>query len=195
MNRATAGICVRNGEQCGIGDIQVRLVKRDLCEVVGVFLFEPVTLDFTVARGLQTFVFPDQWIDHISAQQIGAVNDDAVTVSAEHAFDRGEGPRLARCKLEAGGDKVLAHPLFEIVPAIEDLARPGRAIQSATVIAQVGTNISVDGRGDFNGDGTSDIALHQDVGTTRTDLIDNVVNNTVVNPHTVAVTGIDWHVS
>jgi probable HAF family extracellular repeat protein len=78
---------------------------------------------------------------------------------------------------------------------LEVLTIKNNAIQSATVIAQVGTNISVDGIGDFNSDGTSDIALHQDVGTTRTDLIYNVVNNTVVNPHTVAVTGIDWHVS
>jgi hypothetical protein len=81
------------------------------------------------------------------------------------------------------------------VRTLEVLTIQNNAIQSATVIAQVGTNISVDGVGDFNSDGTSDIALHQDVGTTRTDLIYNVVNNTVVNPHTVAITGIDWHVS
>src|SRR5262249_44781846 len=35
----------------------------------------------------------------------------------------------------------------------------------ATPIANIGTNISVSGIGDFNGDGTSDIALQQDVGT------------------------------
>jgi FG-GAP-like repeat len=81
------------------------------------------------------------------------------------------------------------------VRTLEVLTIQNNAIQSGTIIAQVGTNISVDGVGDFNSDGTSDIALHQDVGTTRTDLIFNVVNNTVVNPHTVAVTGIDWHVS
>src|SRR5262245_46086813 len=81
------------------------------------------------------------------------------------------------------------------VRTLEVLTIQNNAIQSATVIAQVGTNISVDGIGDFNGDGTSDIALHQDVGTTRTDRVYDVVNNTVVNPHTVATTGIDWHVS
>jgi hypothetical protein len=81
------------------------------------------------------------------------------------------------------------------VRTLEVLTIQNNAIQSATVIAQVGTNISVDGIGDFNGDGTSDIALHQDVGTTRTDRVYDVVNNVVVNPHTVAVTGIDWHVS
>jgi hypothetical protein len=81
------------------------------------------------------------------------------------------------------------------VRTLQVLTVQNNAITSATTIAQVGTNISVGGIGDFNGDGTSDIALHQDVGTTSTDLIYNVVNNTVVNPHTVAVTGIDWHLA
>jgi hypothetical protein len=69
------------------------------------------------------------------------------------------------------------------------------AVVSDTVIAQVGNNISVGGIGDFNGDSTSDIVFHQDVGTTRTDLIFDVVNDTVVNTHTAAITGIDWHVA
>jgi hypothetical protein len=78
------------------------------------------------------------------------------------------------------------------VRTFEVLTIQNNATQSATIIAQVGTNISLDGIGDFNGDGTSDLALHQDVGTTRTDLVYNVVDNTVVNPHIVGVTGIDW---
>jgi hypothetical protein len=81
------------------------------------------------------------------------------------------------------------------VRTFQVLTIQNNAIVSATTIAQVGTNISVSGIGDFNHDGTSDIALHQDVGATRTDLIYDVINNTVVNPHTVAVTGIDWHVA
>jgi hypothetical protein len=69
------------------------------------------------------------------------------------------------------------------------------SVTSATTIAQTGTNISVGGIGDFNGDGTSDILMHQDVGTTRTDIVYKVVNNAVVSTHTIAVTGIDWHVA
>ena len=69
------------------------------------------------------------------------------------------------------------------------------SVTSATTIAQTGTNISVGGIGDFNGDRTSDILMHQDVGTTRTDIVYNVVNNAVVSTHTIAVTGIDWHVA
>jgi hypothetical protein len=69
------------------------------------------------------------------------------------------------------------------------------AVVGATTVATTGTNISVGGIGDFNGDGTSDFLVHQDGVTTRTDIVYNVVNNTVVGTQTVAVTGIDWHVS
>jgi hypothetical protein len=81
------------------------------------------------------------------------------------------------------------------VRTFQVLTIQNNAVVAGTTIAQVGTNISVSGVGDFNHDGTSDIALHQDVGVIRTDLIYGVVNNTVVNPHTIAVTGIDWHVA
>jgi hypothetical protein len=36
---------------------------------------------------------------------------------------------------------------------------------------------------------------NQDVGTTRTDIVYNIVNNAVVSTQTLAVTGIDWHVA
>src|SRR5262249_52441255 len=81
------------------------------------------------------------------------------------------------------------------VRTLQVLTVQNNAIVSGTTIAHFGTNISVGGIGDFNNNGTSDILVHQDVGTTRTDIVYNVVNNTVVNTHTVAVTGIDWHVA
>jgi hypothetical protein len=81
------------------------------------------------------------------------------------------------------------------VRTLQVLTIQNNAVTSATNIAQVGTNISVGGIGDFNGDGTSDFLVHQDVGTTRTDIVYNVVNNAVVSTQTIAVTGIDWHVA
>jgi hypothetical protein len=81
------------------------------------------------------------------------------------------------------------------VRTLQVLTIQNNAVVPGTTIAQVGTNISVSGIGDFNGDGTSDILMHQDVGTTRTDIVYNVVNNAVVSTQTLAVTGIDWHVA
>jgi hypothetical protein len=69
------------------------------------------------------------------------------------------------------------------------------AVVAGTTIAVTGTNISVGGIGDFNGDGTSDFLMHQDLPSNRTDIVYNVVNNIAVSTQTVAVTGIDWHVA
>jgi RTX calcium-binding nonapeptide repeat (4 copies) len=81
------------------------------------------------------------------------------------------------------------------VRTLQVLTIQNNAVTSTTIIGQVGTNISVGGIGDFNGDGTSDILMHYDVGTTRTDIVYNIVNNAVVSTQTLAVTGIDWHVA
>jgi len=94
-----------------------------------------------------------------------------------------------------GTDDILLHRDSGGVRTFEVLTIQNNAVVSATTIAQTGTNISVGGIGDFNHDGTSDFLVHQDVSTTRTDIVYNVVNNTVVGTQTVAVTGIDWHVS
>ena len=64
-----------------------------------------------------------------------------------------------------------------------------------TVVAQTNANFQVDGIGDFNHDGTSDIAMHADTGTIRNDWIFSIANNVLQNAHIVASTGIDWHVS
>src|SRR5262245_1638413 len=74
-------------------------------------------------------MFPNQRIDHVSAEQVGTVNDDSIRVSAQSSAHRRKGERLGRCKLEAGGDKESTSPLLEIVSAIEDLTRPGGKIR------------------------------------------------------------------
>jgi hypothetical protein len=68
------------------------------------------------------------------------------------------------------------------VRTLQVLTVHNNAVTSVTTIAQIGTNISVDGIGDFNGDGTSDIALHQDVGTTRTPAVGSAFVSTM-NDH------------
>jgi hypothetical protein len=94
-----------------------------------------------------------------------------------------------------GTHDILLHRDSGGVRTLEVLTIQNNAVVSSTTIAQVGTNISVGGIGDFNNNGTDDFLVHQDVGTTRTDTVYNVVNNVVVSTQTIAVTGIDWHVA
>lgn len=94
-----------------------------------------------------------------------------------------------------GTADILAHLDAGGVRTFEVFTVQNNAITGATTVAVTANNISVGGVGDFNNNGTADFLVHQDVGTTRTDIVYNVVNNVVVGTQTVAVTGIDWHVS
>src|SRR5262249_36555697 len=123
-----AGVCVGDGKQRGIGDVQVRLIERDLDQVIEVFPSEAVAFDLTIARGLQAFVFPYEWINHIGAGQVRTMNDDAITVAAQRTFDCGELTRLRRPEPETRCNKMPACTLFEIMAAIENLACPGREL-------------------------------------------------------------------
>jgi hypothetical protein len=53
------------------------------------------------------------------------VNDDAVGVAAQRTTSSVEGHRLRWCKFEADRDEMSARAFLEIVPAIENLPRPG----------------------------------------------------------------------
>jgi hypothetical protein len=94
-----------------------------------------------------------------------------------------------------GTSDILMHRDAGTVRTFDILTINNSTIVSDTVVARVGTNFQVDGIGNFNGDGTSDIAMHADTGTTRNDWLFTVVNNVVTNAHIVASTLIDWHVA
>jgi hypothetical protein len=94
-----------------------------------------------------------------------------------------------------GTSDILMHQDLGRVRTLEVVTINNGINVGGTVVAQVGTNFVVDGIGDFNHDGTSDIAMHVDTGTTRNDWVFTVANNVLQNAHIVASTGIDWHVS
>ena len=94
-----------------------------------------------------------------------------------------------------GTSDILIHQDLGRVRTLEVVTINNGINVGGTVVAQVGTNLVVDGIGDFNHDGTSDIAMHADTGSTRNDWIFSVANNVVTNAHIVATTGIDWLVS
>jgi hypothetical protein len=94
-----------------------------------------------------------------------------------------------------GTSDILMHRDAGSARTFEILSINNNTIVGGSAVAQVGTNFHVDGVGDFNHDGTSDIAMHADTGTTRNDWIFSIANNVVTNAHIVASTGTDWHVS
>src|SRR5262249_43467007 len=114
-----ARIGVGDREEGRISDVEISLVERHLCEIVRIFLSEPVTLDLLPTPGVESLVLPHQGVNQISAQQIRAVNNDAVRVPAQRAIEGGESERLPRGEFEAGRDEVPAHAFLEIVSATE----------------------------------------------------------------------------
>src|SRR5262249_14872027 len=89
-------------------------------------LFEAVAFDRAPVLGVDRLVLPDQRINQIGAGQIGAMNDNFVGVAAERTIHGSEGARFGRRKLEANRYEMPARAFLEVVPAVEDLARPGR---------------------------------------------------------------------
>jgi hypothetical protein len=81
---------------------------------------------------------------------------------------------------------------FDVLSIVSD------AVQAAPVLASVGANVWVDGVGDFNNDGTSDIAVHADFGTgpggpDRHGYVYGVVNDTIATAQLVSLTPVGWH--
>ena len=57
-----ARICVQRGEQCRIGDVEIRLVEGDLRCVLGK-RFEPVTFECAPVFRINRLVLPDQRVN------------------------------------------------------------------------------------------------------------------------------------
>jgi hypothetical protein len=94
-----------------------------------------------------------------------------------------------------GTSDILMHRDTGTIRTAEILTINNNTVVSGTVVAQVGANFQIDGIGDFNHDGTSDIAMHADTGAIRNDWIFSVANDIVTNAHIVGTTGNDWRLS
>jgi len=107
------------------------LIDRDLRGVLREGLFEAVAFQCAPVLGVDGLAFPNQGENQIDARQVGAVNDDAISVSAQRTICRGERKRLRWCKLETSRDEMLTRTLLEIMPTIENFARSGRELRLA----------------------------------------------------------------
>src|SRR5262245_3457949 len=65
-------------------------------------------------------------------------------------------------------------------------------VAGTSTVANLGQEWITDAFGDFNGDGTSDILLHQDSGATRTFEVLSMNNYAVQSAPIIQVTGVDW---
>ena len=54
-------------KQHGVGDVEIRLIERDLCEVVRISPLEPVPLHVAPASRVEGLVLPDRGIDQVGA--------------------------------------------------------------------------------------------------------------------------------
>src|SRR5262245_34035235 len=102
------GVGVDRGEQRGVGDVEISLIERDLRRVLREGLLESVALERAPVLGIDCFAFPHERIDQISARQVGAVNDNSVSVPAQRATRGGKRQRFRWCEPKAGCDQALA---------------------------------------------------------------------------------------
>jgi len=115
-------------------------------------------------------------------------------VSAVHDL----GPMGAGWQIDAAGDfnhdgtaDILIHQDVGATRQLRILDMRGGVVSAVHDIGAVGTDWFVDGVGDFNNDGTADIALHRDAGGTRTLETLEIHNSVVTAAHALGAIGLD----
>jgi Cadherin-like/FG-GAP-like repeat len=116
-------------------------------------------------------------------------------VAAVHDF----GPVGIDWQIGAAGDfnhdgtvDILIHRDVGTSRQMSILEMHGGVATAPHVLDAIGTEWVIDGAGDFNNDGTDDIALHRDAGGTRTLETREIHNSAVTATHVVGATGLDW---
>ena len=116
-------------------------------------------------------------------------------VSAVHDF----GPIGPDWQIDAAGDfnhdgttDILIHRDVGPTRQMTILEMHGGAATASHALGAIGSEWVIDSAGDFNNDGTDDIALHRDTGGTRTLETLEVHNSAVTASHNLGATGLDW---
>jgi len=116
-----------------------------------------------------------------AAVPIGTIGNEWFAVGTGDFNNDGDGDVLLH--KDAGGTRTLL---------ILDLQN--NVVQAGLVAGAVGTDWQVDGVGDFDNDGDSDIVMHQDVGATRNLTIFEMQNSGVVGTSSLGALGNDWQI-
>ena len=119
------------------------------------------------------------------------------TVVASHQ----SGPIGVDWQIDAAGDfnhdgtaDILVHQDAGGARNLRIIEMHGGVATSSHAIGAVGTDWFIDGVGDFNNDGTDDIALHRDAGGTRTLETLEVHGFAVTSAHNLGAVGTDWFI-
>jgi hypothetical protein len=109
------------------------------------------------------------------------------------------GPIGLDWQIDAAGDfnddgtvDILIHRDVGTARQMTILEMHGGTATASHALGSIGAEWIVDGVGDFNNDGTDDIALHRDSGGTRTLQTLEIHDFAVTAAHILGATGLDW---
>jgi hypothetical protein len=88
-------------------------------------------------------MFPHERIDDVCARQVRTAVNDSISMTAQGPPGGNEGERFRWRELKAGGDKLLARTLLEVMSTPEDLTRSGREHRLAPPIVLATTRACV----------------------------------------------------
>ena|SRR6516162_4427287 len=97
------------------------LIERDLGGVLWVRFFKAVAIERPPPLGVNAFILPQARV--FDALNLGAVEENAVGVTAQPAVERLKGEPVRLCKCEAGPSKVFASLRFKKVSTCENVPR------------------------------------------------------------------------
>jgi hypothetical protein len=102
------------------------LVECDLSDVLWICFLDTVTIKRAPTLVVDALTFPQTWISDVS--DLRPVDEDAVGVAGQHAFECGELQAIVGREREPGSGEVLARSLLEVVSSIKDVSQSRRML-------------------------------------------------------------------